>query len=202
MDLNELYRIKKKDIPKAADVLSRAFHSGPDMKKLIPDDEARKLKLKMIFEPFVRFGILYGEVYAPSPKIEGVAVWTLSWRSINAWRSIRSGFMGLMFKFDKDEGKRFTEYGKEIEKKMKGILDQDHWFLFILGIDPSYQKQGFGKKLLEPMLDRIDSEKLPLMLDTNKKNNLGYYNRYGFEVRKEYHVLENQHWGLVRDAME
>jgi GNAT superfamily N-acetyltransferase len=193
-----LYRLNKGDIKKAAEVLSRAFHNDADMKKLLPDEEVRKRKLKLIFEPFVRYGILYGEVYAPSSDIEGVSVWTLSSMNINTWRSLRSGFMGLMYRLDKEERVRFTEYGKEIDQKIKGILEQDHWFLFILGVDPKYQQQGFGTKLVKPMLERIDGEHFPVMLDTNKPKNLEFYNRFGFETAKEYQVLGNKHWGLVR----
>jgi ribosomal protein S18 acetylase RimI-like enzyme len=93
----------------------------------------------------------------------------------------------------------FTQYGLLLDQKMKGILEQDHWFLFILGVDPKYQKQGFGTAMLDPILGRIDQEKLPVMLDTNKKENLAYYGRFGFKVRKSYQVLGNKHWGLVRD---
>jgi hypothetical protein len=48
------------------------------------------------------------------------------------------------------------------------------------------------------MLERIDGENLPVMLDTNKQKNLAYYERFGFEVVNTYVVLENQHWGMVR----
>lgn len=199
-DLKELYRLNIRDIPRASSVLSSAFVNDPDLKKIIPGKKRRLEKLKIIFQPFVKFGILYGEVYAPSEKIEGVAVWNhSSKKEITFWRSIRSGFLGMVSKIKGPERKLFQQYGDEMDTYTRNIIEGEHWFLFILGIDPDSQRNGFGTRLLEPMLDRIDQEGLPVMLDTNKDANLGYYRRFGFDVEKEYKVLDNQHWGLVRD---
>lgn len=201
-DLDGLYRLNKKDIPKASSVLASAFLKDPDLVKIIPRKKRRLEKLRILFRPFVKFGILYGEVYAPSPDIEGVAIWNHSSRkTITFWRSIRSGFIGMISKIKGPERKLFQQYGNEMETNTRHMIDGEYWFLFILGIDPDHQRSGYGTGLLEPMLERIDREGLPVMLDTNKEANLDFYDRFGFRIKTKYKVLENQHWGMVRKSV-
>jgi ribosomal protein S18 acetylase RimI-like enzyme len=198
LSMNALYRLKIDDIPKAAKVLSGAFFHDPDLEKVIPEDTERHNKLKIMFQVFVKFGILYGEVYAPSPKIEGISLWVPSkTKKITSWRAFRSGFMGMVSKLNATERKLFIQYGKEMDEHTLYLLKNEHWFLFILGVDPAHQMKGFGTQLLEPMLKRALSEKVPVMLDTNKEKNVAYYERFGFKVEKRYTVFGNQHWGMV-----
>jgi ribosomal protein S18 acetylase RimI-like enzyme len=197
--IDGLYRLRKKDIRRASEVLSRAFLDDPDIVKILPDLEVRRRKLKHFFGAFLRFGIIYGEVYSPSPELEGVSVWMPSrTKDITFWRSLRSGFMNLIFKIDGKAMKVFSEYGKQMDRETRKTIQGEHWFLFIIGVDPKHQKRGFGRSMIEPMLARIDKGRLPVMLDTNKKDNVPYYQGYGFEVKRTYRVLDNDHWGMVR----
>ncbi|MDG6225972.1 MAG: GNAT family N-acetyltransferase [Candidatus Thermoplasmatota archaeon] len=197
--LQDLYRLDKSDIKKGSEVLARAFFDDPDMMTLIPDPLMRRKKLPVMFVPFLRFGILYGEVYSPSRKLEGVSFWIRSEENdMNLIRSARSGFISLMFRMESSVMKRFSRYGKEIGENLEGIVKERHWFLFILGVDPEHQKSGYGKMMLEPMLERIDRDNIPILLDTSKEKNVPYYERFGFEVKKRYKVLDNDHWGMVR----
>jgi ribosomal protein S18 acetylase RimI-like enzyme len=119
-------------------------------------------------------------------------------KDITFWRSLRSGFMGMVSKLNRDERMLFTRYGREVDENTKKTIDREHWFLFIIGVDTDLQRRGYGKDMIEAMLRRIDGEKLPIMLDTNKRKNVAYYEKFGFEVKRTYNVLGNDHWGLVR----
>jgi ribosomal protein S18 acetylase RimI-like enzyme len=196
-----LYRLGMKDLDRASEVLGRAFYNDPDTVKILSDDDVRKEKLKHFFRCFVKFGIIYGEVYAPSPDLEGISVWVhSSTKDMTFWRNVKSGFLGLMFKVSGKAMSTFAKYGKQMDEATKTVIDREHWFLFIIGVDPNHQRKGFGSKMIEPMLKRIDNENLPVMLDTNKQSNIGYYEKFGFEVVKTYKVLDNDHWGMVKIA--
>ncbi|MFX1597238.1 MAG: GNAT family N-acetyltransferase, partial [Promethearchaeota archaeon] len=41
---------------------------------------------------------------------------------------------------------------------------------------------GYGGLLIGAMLNKIDSEELPIYLETNNEKNLSFYQRYGFEI--------------------
>ena len=73
------------------------------------------------------------------------------------------------------------------------------WYLDAIGVDPSQQRSGLGTALLRWMLARVDSDGLPAFLDTSAPDNLGYYERFGFEVTVEA-TLPNgiSLWGMTR----
>jgi hypothetical protein len=73
MDLSKnLHKLEKGDIKKASEVLSRAFLQDPDLVKNIPNEEMRKMKLKIMFEPFIRFGMIYVKSTPPHQISRGL----------------------------------------------------------------------------------------------------------------------------------
>lgn len=65
---------------------------------------------------------------------------------------------------------------------------EPHWYLALLGVEPTHQGQGLGRLLLEPVLKRCDTEIEPAYLETQKPENLPFYERFGFRVLKEVSV--------------
>ena len=62
---------------------------------------------------------------------------------------------------------------------------EPHWYLALLGVDPSRQRRGLGTALVRPVLDRCDRELQAAYLETQKHENLAYYERLGFHVLDE-----------------
>ncbi len=60
---------------------------------------------------------------------------------------------------------------------------EPHMYLALLGVDPSAQGNGIGRLLLQPRLDYCDENGLPVYLETQKPDNLPFYERFGFKVR-------------------
>jgi len=67
----------------------------------------------------------------------------------------------------------------EVERKHPS---EPHWYLPLLGVDPRWQGRGIGGALLRVMLDRCDGEGTPAYLETQKPENVPYYERFGFMV--------------------
>lgn len=57
-----------------------------------------------------------------------------------------------------------------------------HWYLAVLGTAPEAQGKGRGSALLQPVLDRCDTEGLPAYLESSKERNVPFYERHGFKV--------------------
>ena len=98
-ELSNLFRLTKSHARAASEVLDLAFKDYPLHIAFIPNDSERKKKSRYLLEFFVRYGILYGEVYAISPKHEAVIMWLPSEKAdINTWRMIRSGLLLYLFR--------------------------------------------------------------------------------------------------------
>lgn len=56
------------------------------------------------------------------------------------------------------------------------------WFLQAMGVQPRGQRRGIGAALITPALALADAAGLPCYLQTSDPANVGYYQRFGFEV--------------------
>lgn len=186
-DLKNLMPVGKSGVKPAARVLSRAFQDSPIFTHMLPDPVERKNKLHYLFEIVVRDSIRYGEVYATSQNLEGVAVWIPSERGENMsqWRMIRAGALSLPFRYSRDFLSRQSPVTGFIDAAHKRHAPFLHWFLQAIGVDPAYQGKGYASRLLKPMLARIDRENLPCYLDTEEEKNVSIYQHYNFKVLEE-----------------
>lgn len=60
-----------------------------------------------------------------------------------------------------------------------------YWYLSLLGTDPDAQGHGFGSAVLQPVLERCDSDCVGAYLESSKPRNLDFYARFGFRVTDE-----------------
>ena len=74
--MENLYKVQKKDILKAGAVLADAFQHDPVWKKVL--EEANIDQKRGFFEAPVRYCLKYGKVYATSERLEGIAAWAPS----------------------------------------------------------------------------------------------------------------------------
>lgn len=61
-----------------------------------------------------------------------------------------------------------------------------HWYLGILGVDPSLQSHGVGGQLLADGLARSDKARAVSHLESSNPRNVGFYERHGFAVGADY----------------
>ena len=86
----------------------------------------------------------------------------------------------------------------KLKKKYTGHID---WYLYNLSVRKDAQGKGLGRKLLDPMMEFCDDEKMLTYLETNKESNVMLYNRFGFELRETNLVPGSPvlHYSMVRD---
>jgi GNAT superfamily N-acetyltransferase len=86
---------------------------------------------------------------------------------------------------------------REVERRHP---TEDHWYLALLGTDPSVQGQGLGSALLRPVLQRCDLETTPAYTETQKLANVAWYARFGFVTMDELKLPNAPTiWRLWRD---
>lgn len=57
-----------------------------------------------------------------------------------------------------------------------------HWYLAILGVEPSKQKKGYGSTLMKPILNLCDRHARLAYLESSNAANIPFYEQHGFEV--------------------
>lgn len=65
-----------------------------------------------------------------------------------------------------------------------------HAYLFTIGVRPSAQGKGLGRKLIQPVLDACDRIGMPAYLENSNPANCGFYASCGFERVKLIHPMD------------
>jgi len=202
-ELEDLVQLNESHIKPAVEVLVRAFRNYPLLQYYFPDELERR-KIAPYFLSFAVFnGVQYGETYATSPNLEGVAVWLPSDNyPVTFWRLVRSVPLSIILNFGRYGGGRMRHLSEHIDAVHQRLAPFKHWFLQTVGVDPQFQGKGYASKLLRPMFARIDEEGLPCYLETLDEANIQLYEHFGFGVVEESTVPETKltNWAMLREA--
>jgi len=201
-DLDNLVRLDKAQVKPAVELLVRAFRNYPLLQYYFPSEVERE-KISYYFLSFAVFiGISYGEVYATSPNLEGIAVWIPSANyPVTYWRGLRSVPPLIIFGFGMHRGFKMRRLGEYIDTVHQRLTPFKHWFLQTIGIAPQFQGKGYAGKLLKPMLARIDEEGLSCYLETLDEHNVSFYEHFDFAVIEKSTIPGTNltNWAMLRD---
>jgi ribosomal protein S18 acetylase RimI-like enzyme len=197
-----LIRLSLNDIDWAAALLTEAFLTQPPISHLFHEPD-RKKQTTYFMRSSCAYALLFGEGYADQER-NGVALWLLPGKTaMTPGRMYQAGMLSAPFTLGLSTFSRFMGFAAHTDKLHKQAAPMPHYYLFALGVKPSAQGQGIGGILLKSMLQRIDREKMPAYLETQKENNVGLYQRFGFELAAQgnFPKLEGLYnWGMLRKA--
>ncbi len=72
-----------------------------------------------------------------------------------------------------------------------------------MGVSQQFQGKGYGRKLIRAVIEKAETERKPIYLETQKEGNVSLYEKYGFTVKKKIILPEPLNlpmWLMVRDA--
>ncbi len=180
----DVRRARKGDIPALAQVLGRAFQDDPVMAWVQPDAARRKAALPGLFSALTRHHFLAGrgtEVAASDDGVGAAALWDPPGRWTQSPREQLAMLPGVMRAF---RGRLAA--ARTVTDMMKANHPEEpHWYLAMIGSDPTVRGGGYGRALMQSRLDRCDAEYAPAYLESSNPDNIPYYERFGFEVTGE-----------------
>jgi ribosomal protein S18 acetylase RimI-like enzyme len=77
---------------------------------------------------------------------------------------------------------------------------EPHWHLGPVAVEPGLQGMGIGSQMMEEFARRMDRERAAAYLETDKLQNVMFYERFGFEAVDEQVVLGVPNWFMRRAA--
>jgi ribosomal protein S18 acetylase RimI-like enzyme len=198
-----LYRVQKRDIVRASKVLADAFQRDPGWNKICEGESDIEKRFRAIFEVSVRFGLRYGEVYAPSEDLEGIIAWVPGkYADMNAWHMIRSGAIGAAMRIGLNVTKKMgSAYKPVTDYRREYMAGHTFRYLLVFGVPTELQGKGFGRKLIDAVIEKSDRDGLQLYVGAGSEENLKMYEHFGFRVLKEFTlpIIDLPEWEMVRE---
>jgi GNAT superfamily N-acetyltransferase len=202
MDNGDIIRLVKQDAEPAIKSLARAFHEYPLLKYYFPDEKKREKIAYYFMAGSVYSGTGYGEVYATSSNMEGVAVWIPSECYPPTTRLyLRYIPFRIIFGLAWHGFIKLKKLGDYIDSAHVRLAPFRHLFLQTVGVQPEYRGKGYSGKLILPVLARLDAEGLPCYLETLDEKNVSLYEHLGFKVLEESGIPGTPftNWAMLRE---
>ncbi|HEU4363211.1 MAG TPA: GNAT family N-acetyltransferase [Mycobacterium sp.] len=180
----EVRSTRKSDIGELSGVLGRAFYDDPVSVWMLPDAGRRAARLAAYFGTVTRHHHLAGggvEVACDGSVIGAAALWDPPHR----WKESRRTQWRMLPPLIRAFGLRLG-VGRAVADLLTATHPEEpHWYLAVIGSDPTMRGRGFGQALMRSRLDRCDAEHRPAYLESSKIENVPYYQRFGFAVTGE-----------------
>lgn len=179
-------------------VLGRSLFDDPSMIFLVPDDDIRAKQLPRLFEVILRKSLPFGvcSAVADGAEILGVAAWDPpgATRTRQQEWTATAGYVWAL----RGRTRQSEIFGQALREAHP---TQPHWYLSVLGTDPSAQGRGVGTRLLDDRLTHCDKAGEPVYLETNKERNVRFYERFGFYVSREIEIPDGgpRTWAMWRE---
>lgn len=173
----EAIRVDTKLISSTARALGEGFHDDEIWVWLIPRGWQLRRVLPRYYEALIRrVFIPRGAAWTTSDAAGGALWFPPGTADLSISEELRTG-MALL-----PEGVASLVKGLRWERLIHDSLPvHPHWRLNSLAVKPSAQRSGIGTTLIEPGLRQADADGIGCYLETQRRSNIPFYRRFGFE---------------------
>ncbi len=157
----------------AIDVITDAFFHDPVVRWVYPNDLQYRASFPNFARAFAGGAFTSGTAFGTAGG-EGVALWLPP--SVHPDGDRMGELLQELPAEHLDELMGFVELQSSLHPTA------DHWYLPLLGVQPSKQGTGVGSALLSHALSECDQRGLPAYLEATTPGSRYLYERHGFEV--------------------
>jgi GNAT superfamily N-acetyltransferase len=185
----------------AAQLLARAFYKDPIITFFLNDPIRRKVAFPAFFRALLCESWECGHTYAAlaGKRLIGVSVWIPPTGARPSRRFLQRAERNhsiVKARFPRRAPALYAGF----EATLKLHPDKPHWYLFFIGVEPSFQHSGVGRSLIAPVLDAADRDGKVCYLETPFRATHEFYRGQGFELRPATRPFEGapELWTMVR----
>lgn len=191
MESSKLYRVKKEDLPRMRELLTRCFARDPLYCKLIPDQDTRNRLLPELFQCDLWEFFSTCEIYSDSPRLQSLLVVSdesepydpFRFFLTEAWANLKTDEYLIR---EDPSLKTFWNFVKGKDYLNSRWTDQLHQeerlHIIYLAVDPAVQHHGLSGILLNEVIRYAQEHHLMISLETHNPDNVPLYEHFGFNL--------------------
>jgi GNAT superfamily N-acetyltransferase len=183
--MSEAARVARtEEVPELAAVLTRAFEADPPSRWILDDDATYADRATRFYELLLGEEVPRGHVLTTDDHA-GVAIW----QAPGQWGFHEERLPALIAQMSEIYGERFSVALGTFATMVERHPGDPHWYLWVIGVDPGRHGEGVGSRLMAPVLERADAERVPAYLEASTpRSAAGVYARAGFEVTEVWNL--------------
>jgi len=189
------------DASLAAGLLGRGMRDNPTHVQAFGADPAqRERTLRRIFTPFLERQLNNGRVLGAfaGQRLVGVAALAAPGSCQPTFTDKRRALPALLAN-GPVSALRMRAWVRVWAKRDARL--PAHWHLGPLAVEPAWQGQGIGSRLLTQLCDQLDRQRGLGYLETDRPGNVSFYRRFGFETVASESAIGVTHWFMQREAV-
>jgi len=179
----------------ATELLCAAFADDPLFNYLVPPTVPNQREVMTYLFRLLLLcggGHSYSLIDDDTQALKGLAIWIPPGQTVGLLEMLRGGLYELPFRLPWGYLPRW-QAALTLDHHHHQAMPQPHWYLMLLAVSPSYQRQGVGHQLMQPVLDQCDGQRLafghqpggsPCYVETSTEGAVRFYQRQGFEILK------------------
>ncbi|WP_052323973.1 N-acetyltransferase [Flavihumibacter sp. ZG627] len=181
----DIRKIKEEELDAASLSLANAFFMDPLQRYVFPDENDNREKSPLHFKAILNYGFLFGDVYT-TDDIGGAVVWLRPGETDGSPdMAVAAGIDKLPYLLGAAEMDRFFNSIAFVEAFHKEDISIPHWYTMVVGVDPVHQGKGYGRKLLDPVIEKAAADGIPVYLETAQPTNVSFYQHLGFRILRD-----------------
>ena len=145
---------------------------------------------------------IYGELHIPKDHQYGVSVWLKPCNSRLQTKKAEDKSAFLLGQMGEKSLHIYDRIVGFMSERSASLVEQDAWYLSIVGILPEFQGRGLGVGLVRPVLKETDRLGISTYLETFTPRNMSFYERLGYKAVGSFYepTAAADYWLMVRGA--
>jgi GNAT superfamily N-acetyltransferase len=142
-----------------------------------------------------------GELYIPDDHKYGVSIWSKPISHDLERQKQQEKKKFLLNEMGRKSLETYTAIVDFMSAKAEPFINEDFWYLSIIGILPAVQGQGLGPALITNVLEKTDSLNVPTFLETFTQRNMTFYERLGYRSVQSFDepTTKATYWLMIRE---
>jgi GNAT superfamily N-acetyltransferase len=194
----EVRELRPPELPAAVELVARGMRDNPlNVKAMGSDDERRLFRLRKMFRASLpstaRKGVLVGAFH--DRCLVGVLAWVLPGKCQTPLGEKISLAARMLPGVGPGSLARIRRWQEDWNKH---DFAESHWHLGPVAVDPELQGRRIGSKMMANCCSRLDTAQAAAYLETDKADNVRFYEKFGFTTIAEAKVLGVPNWFMLR----
>jgi hypothetical protein len=170
-----------KDKDRIIDILAASFDDNQSVNYISKQDKKRSQRIRKLMAYSFEVCYLFGEIFLTEDK-KACALVLYPDKKTTTVKTILLDLQLIFSCIGIENIKKALDREAKIKQLQPKVLMCYLWFI---GVDPEYQNEGIGSKLLENIIKDSEYKERPVYLETSTLKNLPWYKKLGFQIYNE-----------------